>query len=468
MKIQVTVKISTQSKTPATLELLVASMDTIESVKQRIASTMLIPFPDQKLTYNGTVLADQQKLGDCAVKEGASLDLEVLASASALVKQLSDLLQGGNGMSVAELGLVYSHKHGVTVVGALDMLGAKPDLNAFLLEQKFQVSNSGTVTRGAIPAQTSSQKTAEVHSATDKFQLAVVVNPHLPARLGEEEDVTASLSFNDTVLAVKQSICETMALPFNDVDLTMNGKLLDDDAAALTAYLTGEETSLEVAYHCSERVLAEQLMSLLANEVMSVRKLGQAYTCRYGVHIKQALRSMAWSETLEDFLQRLEQFNLSNGVVSLTAYSQPVQRIGTEQELLAKHSGLGQSAKMDSNVLANQPEEVKKTAHLLKSWTEQQAWTSDKARPSAELMETIAVHAGDPAQASSLHAAVSNAFLIMARLDEVKAGTYESSSLIVHQRPLLPHPSNPSRNVADPACFDPREVMTKARSATLC
>mmetsp|Transcript_11903 Transcript_11903/g.21781 ORF Transcript_11903/g.21781 Transcript_11903/m.21781 type:complete len:467 (+) Transcript_11903:164-1564(+) len=466
MKIQVTVKISTQPKTPATLELLVASMDTIESVKQRIASTMLIPFPEQKLVYNGTVLADQQKLGDCAVKEGAALDFEVIASASALAKQFSDLLQG-NAMSVTELGLVYSHKHGVTVVGALDMLGVKPDLNAFLLEQKFQVSSSGTVTRNSLPTDTSS-KVSEVHTATDEFKLAVIVNPHLPSKIGVEDDVVVSLSFKDTVQSVKQSICESIAIPFNDVDVTMNGKLLDDDDSALTAYLTGEETSLEVAYHCSERVLAEQLAALLSNEVMPLGKLTQAYSCRYGLHVKQALKTLAWSETLEEFIQRVDQFNFSNGVVSLSACSHPMPQIGTEQQLLAMHGRLGQSAKMDSNILANQTEEVKRTAHLLKSWTEQQVWTSTKARPSGELMETIAVHAGDPAQASSLHAAVSNAFLIMTRLDEVKAGTYESSSLIVHQRPLLPHPSNPSRNVADPAIFDPRELMAKARSACLC
>mmetsp|Transcript_50551 Transcript_50551/g.118034 ORF Transcript_50551/g.118034 Transcript_50551/m.118034 type:complete len:468 (+) Transcript_50551:152-1555(+) len=467
MKIQVTVKISTQPKTPATLELLVASMDTIESVKQRIASTMLIPFPDQKLIYNGSVLADQQKLGDCSVKEGAVLDFEVTATASSLAKQLSDLLQEGNAMSIAELGLVYSHKHGVTVVGALDMLGVKPDLNAFLLEQKFEVSSSGSVKTNATAAATTSAVNA-VHAATDEFKLAVIVNPHLPSRLGVEDDVEVSMTFSDTVLNVKQRICESMGTPFNDVDLTMNGKLLDDDSSPLTAYLTGEETSLEVAYHCSQRVLAEQLMALLSNEVMSVSKLGQAYTCRYGLHIKHALRTLAWSETLEDFLQRMDEFSISNGAVALSAYAQQVPQIGTEQQLLAVHGGLGATAKMDSGILINQSEAVKKTAHLLKSWIDQQAWTSEKTRPSGELVETIAVHAGDPAQATSLDAAVSNAFIIMARLDEVKAGTYESSSVIVHQRPLLPHPTNPSRNVADPAIFDPRELMAKARSAVIC
>jgi len=459
MKIEVSVKISSQSKAPATLELLVVAMDTIESVKQRISSTLSIPFPDQKLIFDGKALKDDMKLGDCGVKEGSSLVFEVVASAAALTKQLSELLQV-RALAPAELSLVYSHKHGVAIASALEMLGSKPNLEAFLQEEKFHFNSSG-----AVEAKLVQPAPAEESAAKDeKFELSVTVNPHIAPRLGVEEEITVPLSLNETVGDIKTRIVDIMSLPFHDVDLTLNGQLLDDDESTLQSNLSSQDSSLAFAYHCSQRVLTEQLAALLQNGPKKARDLSLAYTCRYGLNVKDALKSMGWGESLEDFAKRVEEFTCENNTIALApaskAFSAP-----SKAALDSVQAKLSQDLRMEGNVVQNQPEQVKATAHLLRWWSEKQAWASDKSCPSNELLETIAVHAAEASQADSLEAAMSNAFLLMQRLDEVHVGTSESASLIVHQRPLLPHPSNPCRNVADPAVFDPRELMAFAKSA---
>mmetsp|Transcript_9117 Transcript_9117/g.20287 ORF Transcript_9117/g.20287 Transcript_9117/m.20287 type:complete len:472 (-) Transcript_9117:75-1490(-) len=468
MKIQVTVNISSQSKAPATLEMFVTAMDTVADVKQRISSTAMVPFPDQQLFFQDTVLKDEQKLGTCGVREGSCLIYQVMASASALAQQLSDLLQA-SALSMTELTYLYSHKHGVTVGDALAMVGCKStSLEAFLQEHKFHFNKSGAVEvpKGIVNAK-EDRPGAQQLATLPEFDLAILVNSHLPSRLGISEEVVLTLMYDNKIGDIKQRVVEALSLPLEDVDLLMNGRLMEDENTILAAHLDNEENAtLDFAYHCSERVLAEQLTLLLKEDSMTVSQVTQAYNCRFGLNVQSMLRSLSRPEKkLEDFLQRMECFNMENGKVSVAKTLQ-APAVGSLQQLTSLHATLSQELKSDSYVLDNQESDVKAVAHLLKYWSSQQKWGSAAAQPSSEFLEMVALHSAQrQSQAESLDVRMLKALQLLACVDELKAGRSTTAPAIVNQRPLLPDPADAARNVADTSSFDPRELMAFARKA---
>lgn len=479
MKLQVTVKISSDTKAPATLDLVVLPMDTVFSVKQRIASTMMIPFPDQELACEGLVLTDEQKLLDCGLKEGSSLIFTVKASVATLTQQLKTLLQG-NAASAAELGLLYSHKHGVAVGAALEMVGIKPNLEAFLQNDKAFCFNSagGIEVRDTGEAVCSAEAEVEEEDVvqdalpSEECEVEVTVNPHVKSKLGSDEVITVTVNINETVGTIQQRVAESLALPFHDCDLLLNGQLLKAEqtlrVAAVEAAQGAEEASVAFAYHCSERLLTEQLSAILQDRLMTLRSLSEAYTCRYGLNVQQALKSMGKNENLQDFVQRLERFKLDDQVVSISSAAPQPPSEPTVESLQALLQKLKSSDyPQEIHGLEEQSDQVKAVMRLLKWWRDQQTWSSPTACPSRELLELVAVITA--ARAADISAAVGNAMQFMARIDEAKVswngdGHFQSS--IALQRPLMPDPANPARNVADPDMFDPRELMFLARSST--
>mmetsp|Transcript_12212 Transcript_12212/g.22557 ORF Transcript_12212/g.22557 Transcript_12212/m.22557 type:complete len:464 (-) Transcript_12212:61-1452(-) len=455
MKVQVTVTISSQSKTFATLNMLLASMDTIQNVKQRVATSLSIPFPELEVSYEGKVLQDEQTLGACGVKEGSSLVFHVFATTLALAQQLQDLLKAG-ALSTAELTLLYSHKYGVSIATALEMVGEKPDLEAFLAVQKFNVSEIGTVS----PAKVDVQE----EETFDEFELAISINSHLPSMLGVEEEVVIMLSLQDSVGTIIQRVKKAMSLPFEDVTLTLNGRWLQDETRPLASYMGDTDATLGLAYHCSERMLSQQLHTLLKEETIQLSKLSQAYSCRYGINMKHVLRTMGWNEKPEDFVQRLECFVVRNGSLYMPT-SQETFVIGSVDQLEALHRSLSKEFVSDSSMLANEHESVKVVAHLLKWWADQQAWSSEQTRPHPELLEAVALHAAH--EAVDVVDGLQRAVMYLARLDEARECRDDVDPELVHQRPLVQHPADPSRNMANPAQFDPREIMAFARTAVI-
>lgn len=143
MKVQVSVIIPANKEQASTLELICAETDTVASIKERVATWQLIPFPDQDLMFDGEVLAESQQLFDCGIKEQCSLDLVVKASEATLVEQLKVLLQARD-LSSDELSLLYCYKHGVSITQALQMLGLSNEkLQDFVKRHKaFQLQNN--------------------------------------------------------------------------------------------------------------------------------------------------------------------------------------------------------------------------------------------------------------------------------------------------------------------------------------
>lgn len=146
MKIQVKVSVPGSNWDAPTLELDVADTDTVASVKERVAILELISFPDQDLLLGCEVLGNAQRLSDCGVQEGTSLELAVAASEATLVSQLRELLQARD-LSCDELGLLYCYKHGVSVTQALLTLGCRKEkLQDFVRRHKaFQVNGGSHV-----------------------------------------------------------------------------------------------------------------------------------------------------------------------------------------------------------------------------------------------------------------------------------------------------------------------------------
>jgi len=141
MKVQVNVK--TCNATPnAKLDVVVGIADTVLSLKERLATAQLIPFPEQDLMLDGEVLEDGRQLSDYDVKDQCSLDFVVRASEETLAQQLSELLRARD-LSCDELGLLYCYKHGVSMTQALTFIGQEPKLQEFIKKQKgFQLENN--------------------------------------------------------------------------------------------------------------------------------------------------------------------------------------------------------------------------------------------------------------------------------------------------------------------------------------
>ncbi|CAK9021082.1 unnamed protein product [Durusdinium trenchii] len=124
MKVKVTVDLGGLAD-HGSLNLVVGANDTVASLKERIASVSLVPFPDQVLSLErrpDTALPEEALLGSCGVQDGSSLVLSAAPSADALLHQFEDLLSSRE-MSLDELSLLYCYKHGISATQVLKALG---------------------------------------------------------------------------------------------------------------------------------------------------------------------------------------------------------------------------------------------------------------------------------------------------------------------------------------------------------
>jgi hypothetical protein len=103
MKVQVYMKMEQAKATGsnlAPLALLVGPGDTVAGLRGRVevAEPLAGVFASKgSVVFEGQTLQDGQRLMDCGVKEGSSLDLVVQISAQALAQQLAELLKAQAG-----------------------------------------------------------------------------------------------------------------------------------------------------------------------------------------------------------------------------------------------------------------------------------------------------------------------------------------------------------------------------------
>jgi len=144
MKVQVNVKVASQTKANSNFDLTVNAEETVQSVKDRIAASQLIAFPDQDLVLNGKVLDGTKTLADYDVEDINSLDFVINATEDSLAQQLSELLQARD-LSADELGLLYCYKHGVSINQALKTVGCTEKFADYIKKQKQFLIENGRV-----------------------------------------------------------------------------------------------------------------------------------------------------------------------------------------------------------------------------------------------------------------------------------------------------------------------------------
>jgi len=144
MKIQVNLKVASQSKTSSNFDFTVNPGETIQSVKERIAASQLIAFPDQDLVLSDKVLDEKMTLEECGVHDAASLEFVIKATEDCLAQQLAELLQARD-LSSDELGLLYCYKHGVSINQALKTIGCTEKFADFIRKQKQLSIDNGRV-----------------------------------------------------------------------------------------------------------------------------------------------------------------------------------------------------------------------------------------------------------------------------------------------------------------------------------
>lgn len=124
MKVKVTVDLSSGLERVPSFNLVVGAKDTVASLKERVATVSLVPFPDQVLSLENQALPDDALLVGCGVEDGSSLVLSAKPSIDTFLRQLEELLSSRE-MSKDELCLLYCYKHGVSVSQVLKALGLR-------------------------------------------------------------------------------------------------------------------------------------------------------------------------------------------------------------------------------------------------------------------------------------------------------------------------------------------------------
>jgi len=134
MKVQVCLKTAEKDAT-SKFEVHVSSTDTVESVKEKVAASQLIAFPEHKLMFKGEKMEEGKTLSEYGIQESSALDFVLEATEESIVKQLKELLKSRD-LTCDELGLLYCYKHGVSTNQALKTIGIDAKLGDFIKGRK--------------------------------------------------------------------------------------------------------------------------------------------------------------------------------------------------------------------------------------------------------------------------------------------------------------------------------------------
>jgi len=331
MKLQVIVKNLNKTATTGTsVETTVGPSDTALSLLERVSSvTNTLCFPNQKLRFNGKDLPDDLRLSSSDIKDGDVLELVFEASDDTLAKQLSDLL-GDKALAVEELGLLYIHRHLVSVGDALKALGhATGKLHDFLAEQKhFSIEGSLVKTAKVSPKSSTSpcttgQKGRFQVILQGPIEVRVDIEIHVPGNaperlLCDEDDLDwLRLDASGSVAKAKEIITAFNQMPFRDCDLVLGETTLEDHLSLHDAGVSNG-THLVMIVRASTNSLVSQLETLLLERVgLSPNELSSHYCHRFGTSISMALRTLGLPSSLKQFLEAQPQFYITGGCVTL-------------------------------------------------------------------------------------------------------------------------------------------------------
>lgn len=354
MKVKVMAQQSATAATNTMIEVTVAPGDTVEHVWERVAlEANTLCFPDQKLLFNGKALPNRSRLSACAIKDGDALELHFEASESTLAEQLVKLLDQKE-LKLEELGLLYTFRHSVPFEDALKAVGyAKGTLQDFLNSQKHFCVREGLVKvverQSTLKPLTSSPSIRASVGGLIQVVLSVEIQvpDSTPMRfsLDDEDDDNGlrlpRLEASQTVAKVREIIMAFHQIPFADGDLLLQGEKLDNMLSLNDAGVT-DGAHLTMVVRASEATLASQLEELLREwgGPSSITSLGQKYSARFGVHVRQALQILKFSGDLRCFLGgRPQQFCVATGLVTIANLPQlitPLRLCGVQEEWAMK------------------------------------------------------------------------------------------------------------------------------------
>mmetsp|Transcript_12720 Transcript_12720/g.35177 ORF Transcript_12720/g.35177 Transcript_12720/m.35177 type:complete len:627 (-) Transcript_12720:125-2005(-) len=328
--VQVTVQPAAQqgASTGSAIQLVVSPHDTVGSVKERLSAIEPMPFPEQDLIWGGKVLGDEERLSDCAIEDGSSVELVVRASEDAFVQQLAGLLQA-RALPTQELGLLYCHRYGLTVGRALQVLGRDEQLHDFLRGHGCFAVEAGLVAhvgKGAAGKRTQDGGALEpipegppARAADRELRLAVRVSVALQGarEAGAAGALEVVVRASETVGGLKERASAAEMIPFPEQKLLLAGGELDD-AQVLADCGVKDGSSLDLVVAASEEGFAQQLSELLQARALSVSELSLLYTTRHGAPASRALELLGCaSERLPGFLRRQSRFMVEGGCVRL-------------------------------------------------------------------------------------------------------------------------------------------------------
>lgn len=521
-------KIKANAAENSTFELVVGAADTVSAVKERVTALQLIPFEEQDLKLNGETLEDGKSLSDCGVKEGSSLDFEVKASESSLVRQLGDLLQARD-LSTNELGMLYCYKHGVHINLAMKMIGHEGKLADFLQKQKGLTMDNGRVTlkredSALKPFSVKDEvvKILESGSGTmdikdlkaafvQKFNASLVsIAGMKPVDfLAKNKDV---FTVSGRFVSLKGAEAEqpgpertASVAPPPGLEQVVEQAPVDQEYLDLHNEICGESFDLKTSQALSAIVdSVSEMVFLNVDHIVKGGSVGKGTAIPgasdaevvFFVKGMPVIGQDAWLPpllravfgVLSDGLgsdQGVENMHITGdslqmkvqGLLTVTlrfspvfqSYAKIIKSLG-EQGLESRKYFTTTLAKESTLFISQQPKAVKVTIQLLKWWREQQGWSDSIFRPTDEMLELMAVYSAVQTKPADQRTAIANVMALLSQFSELRivwSNYYSKDDVwapLLRQRPLLMDPTNPFVNVADAQSFDSTELMSFASS----
>jgi hypothetical protein len=443
MQVQVNLKTVGNGST-SKFEMNVNATDTVGSVKDKVAASQLIAFPEHHLAVKGEKMAEQKKLSEYGVSAGSELEFVLEATEKSVVKQLSELLQSRD-LTCDELGLLYCYKHGVSTNQALKTIGIDMKLADFVKDQKEFVVEG--------------KKVSVVRSDTALKPVSVAQQLETILReQGPTMDITTLCSkFIQKFHVSVASIVQMRPVEFiqqNKQTFAMIGDglvtLKECEDAELVFFVKGLPTEghkkwLPPLLKSVQSVLTENLDAEMAATVECTETSVQ-------VSMKnQVTVDLRFSPAFDSYASTVQALGASG----------PEARKPFEASFVKERT----------QFVAKQPGNVKVTIRLLKWWRDQQQWSCKLTRPSDYLIELIAIYAYQQCGKLSQSQMIANCMSIFARFDQLRvmwSNYYDQKDVwspLMMQRPLLMDPVNPFSNIVDPQDFDSRE-LTQFASTT--
>jgi len=520
-------KIQANAGENSTFELVVGAADTVSAVKERVTALQLIPFAEQDLKLDGQVLQDEKCLSDCGVKEGSSLDFEVKASESSLVRQLGDLLQARD-LSTTELGMLYCYKHGVHINLAMKMIGHEGKLADFLQKQKGLSLDNGRVTLkredSALKPFSVTDEVVQIleggSGAMDikdlkaafvqKFNASLVSIAGMKPMdfLAKHKEVfTVNGRFVSLKRAEPEEAPEKMAsvAPPPGLEQLLEQTPVDQEYLDLHKEICGESFDSKTSQALSSIVdTISELVFLNVDHIVKGGSVGKgtAIPGASDAEVVFFVKGMpvtgqdAWLPpllrsvygVLSDHLgadQGVENIQITGdslqmsvqGLITVAvrfspvfqSYAKIIKSLG-EQGLESRKFFTTTLAKESTLFISQQPKAVKMTIQLLKWWRDQQHWSDNIFRPTNEMLELMAVYSAVQTKPADQRTAIANVMALLCQFSELRivwSNYYSKDDVwapLLRQRPLLMDPTNPFVNVADAQSFDSTELMSFASS----